>query len=111
MVCCLHGAKTLGFLQQLQTILKGECEQPEVIVNIGTKNIGKKRDVVFQSEYREIGKRLIGRTSSIVISDYSLCHVPVEDRPMNMWLMKWCRGKGFQTFGSFVSFQGWRCPV
>ena len=50
-VCCLPGARVKDISERFQDILKGEGEQPEVVVHIGTNNIGRKRDEVLKYEY------------------------------------------------------------
>lgn len=37
--------------EQLQNILKGDSEQLEAILHVGGNNIGRKMDVILQSEY------------------------------------------------------------
>eukprot|EP00061_Rhincodon_typus_P011584 g36713.t1 len=48
-------------------ILKGEGEQPEVMVHISTNDITRKRDEDLKSEYRELGWKQKGRTNRAVI--------------------------------------------
>eukprot|EP00061_Rhincodon_typus_P018181 g47246.t1 len=55
-------------LDQVYRILKGEDEQPEVVVHIGTNDIARKRNEDLKSEYKELGWKLKGRTSRVVIS-------------------------------------------
>lgn len=43
----LPGAKVEDISKQLQSILKLACEQPEVVVHIGTNNIGRISDGNF----------------------------------------------------------------
>eukprot|EP00061_Rhincodon_typus_P012576 g38397.t1 len=42
--------------ERLPDILKGEAEQPAIIVHIGTNDIGRHLDVVLRNEYRELGR-------------------------------------------------------
>ena len=48
--------------------LKGEGEQPQVVVHIGTNDIGKSRDGDLKQEFRELGWKLRARTNHVVIS-------------------------------------------
>ncbi|XP_059810226.1 uncharacterized protein LOC132383348 [Hypanus sabinus] len=58
MVCCLPGARIQDITDRLQGILKGEGEQPEVVVHVGINDIGKKRKDILQRDFRELGRRL-----------------------------------------------------
>lgn len=59
-----------------------EHEQPEVIVHVGTNDMGRKREEVLKNVNGVLGKRLKSWTSRVVITankrDYSQCHVLVE---------------------------------
>eukprot|EP00061_Rhincodon_typus_P004886 g23665.t1 len=39
MVCCFPGARLRDVSERLQNVLKGEGEQPEVIVHVGTNDM------------------------------------------------------------------------
>eukprot|EP00061_Rhincodon_typus_P003488 g20215.t1 len=54
MICCLPGARVRDVSDRVYRILKGEGEQPEVMVHVGTNDIAGKRDEVLKSEYREL---------------------------------------------------------
>eukprot|EP00061_Rhincodon_typus_P004678 g23167.t1 len=54
MVHCLLVARVKDVSEQLQNILTGKGEQPDVIVHIGTNDIGRQRDGVLRNEYREL---------------------------------------------------------
>lgn len=43
MVCCLLGARVQDLSERLHGILEREGEQPEVVGNDGTNDIGRKR--------------------------------------------------------------------
>ena len=67
-------------------------------------NIGKKRDELLQSEFRELGDKLKSRTSKVIIP--GILPVPHASQSrnrrilqMNMWLEKWCKGDGFKFLG------------
>lgn len=49
------GAQVQEVSDQLQNIHKGEDEPPEVVVYMNTHDIGRKRNNVLQSKYRELG--------------------------------------------------------
>jgi len=52
MVCCLPGARVRDVSERLQDLLKGEGEQPEVVIHIGTNDIGRKSDEILKYEYK-----------------------------------------------------------
>ena len=111
MVCCLPGARAKDVTERLQDILKGEGEQAEVIVHIGTNDIGRKRDEDLKSEYRELGRRLKCRTSLVVISGQLPMPCASESRnrkirQMNAWLESWCSGQGFRFVDHWDLFWG-----
>jgi len=58
MVCCLPGARVHDISDRVFRILKGAGEQPEVVVHIGTNDIGKKRDEDVKNDFRELGWKL-----------------------------------------------------
>ncbi|XP_078253188.1 uncharacterized protein LOC144592470 [Rhinoraja longicauda] len=62
MVCCLPGARVQHITDRLQKILVREGDQPEVVVHVGTNDVGRKRKEVLQREFRELGKALRSRT-------------------------------------------------
>jgi len=51
MVCCLPGARVHDVLDHIFRILKGEGEQPEVVVHVSTNDVGKKRDEVVKNYF------------------------------------------------------------
>eukprot|EP00061_Rhincodon_typus_P007380 g29027.t1 len=111
MVCCLPGARIRNASDQDYRILKGEGEQPEVMVHIGTNDIARKRDEVLKSEYRELGWKLKDRMSRIVISGLLLVPQASEARnreqvQLNMWLQGWCRKEGFRYVKYWDTFWG-----
>eukprot|EP00061_Rhincodon_typus_P007422 g29099.t1 len=48
------GASVKDVSEQLQNILKGEGEQPEIIVHNGINDTGRQRDGVLRNEYRKL---------------------------------------------------------
>lgn len=56
MLCCLPGATIKDVLEWLQSTLKREGEQSEVLVDIGTNKIGRNGEEVLHSENRELGR-------------------------------------------------------
>jgi len=111
MVCCLPGARVKDVSERAWDILKGEGEQPEVVVHIGTNDVGRKSEEVLQGEFRELGSKLKKRTSRVVIS--GLLPVPraseVRNRKIvkiNTWLKSWCRREGFRYLDNWALFQG-----
>jgi len=92
-------------------ILKGEGEQPEVVVHIGTNDIDRKRDVDIKNKFRELGWKLKARTDRVVIS--GLLPVPRareagnrEIVPLKTWLHGWCRREGFRYLDNWSTFWG-----
>jgi len=59
-------------------ILKGEDEQPEVVVHIGTNDIGRERDGDVKNEYREFGWKL--KTGQTELSSLVCCRYHVLAR-------------------------------
>lgn len=55
MVCCLLLLKSrcLGGAAEYS---QGGGEEPQVVVHVGTNGMGRKRDEILQSEYRELAK-------------------------------------------------------
>lgn len=111
MVCCLPGARVRDVSNRVQSILRGEGEQPDVLIHVGTNDIDKKREEVLKRDYRELGWKLRDRTSRVVIS--GLLPVPSASgdkngriRRMNAWLRGWCRRQGFRFLDHWELFWG-----
>ncbi|XP_072136864.1 protein ABHD14A-like isoform X2 [Mobula birostris] len=68
MVCCLPGARVWDVSDQVHDILVQEGKQPEVVIHVGTNDIGRKKDEVLKCEFRELGRRLKNRTSRVAFS-------------------------------------------
>ena len=56
MVVCLPGARVSDVSERVEKILKREGEEPDVVVHIGTNDIGRKREEVLKGEFRELGE-------------------------------------------------------
>ncbi|MBY9153034.1 SGNH/GDSL hydrolase family protein [Pseudomonas aeruginosa] len=111
MVCCLPGARVHDVSDRVFRILKGEGEQPEVVVHIGTNDVGKKGGVDVRSEFRELGWKLKARTDRVVISGLLPAPRDSEARnreraQLNTWLQEWCRREGFQFLDNWTAFWG-----
>ncbi|XP_055508716.1 uncharacterized protein LOC129707614 [Leucoraja erinacea] len=111
MVVCLPGAKVSDVSQRIQDIQKSEGEEPEVVVHIGTNDIGKKREEVLKGGFRELGGELRKRTKKVTIS--GLLPVPRDSESrngarwrINAWLKDWCRGQGFKFLDHWDFFWG-----
>ena len=111
LVCCLPGARVRDVSDRVFGILKGEGEQPQVVVHIGTNNIGKKRDGDVRQVFRELGWKLRARTNRVLFS--GLLPVPRdsemrnrEREQLNTWLQGWCRREGFRYLDNWGSFWG-----
>jgi len=65
-MCCLPGAIARDVSDRVFGIFKGEGEQPQVVVHIGTSDIGKKRDGDVRQVFRELGWKLRARTIRVV---------------------------------------------
>ena len=61
MVCCLPGARVRDVSDRVFRSLKGDGEQSQVVVHIGTNYIGKRRDGDLKQEFRELGWKLRGK--------------------------------------------------
>ncbi|XP_078264753.1 uncharacterized protein LOC144598479 [Rhinoraja longicauda] len=48
MVCCLPGARVQDITGRLHNILAREGDQPEVVVHVGTTDVGRKRKEILQ---------------------------------------------------------------
>ena len=101
MVVCLPGARVRDVSDRVQDILEWEGDQPEVVVHVGTNNIGRNSEEVLKREYRELGRKLRSRTTKVVIS--GLLPVPRDSEyrnrmrwRINVWLRDWSRGQGFR---------------
>ncbi|XP_062894515.1 V-set and immunoglobulin domain-containing protein 10-like 2 [Mobula hypostoma] len=68
MVCCLPDARVQDVSDWVHDILVREGKQPEVVIHVGTNDIGRKRDEVLKCEFRELGRRLKNRTSRVAFS-------------------------------------------
>ena len=115
MVVCLPGARVWDVSERVQDILKWEGEEPEVVVHIGTNDIGRKREEVLKGEFRELGGELRRRTAKVTIS--GLLPVPRDSESrngarwrINAWLKDWCRGQGFKFLDHWDLFWG-RCDL
>ncbi|XP_051897466.1 40S ribosomal protein S24 isoform X2 [Pristis pectinata] len=111
MVCCLPGARVRDVTDRVHRILEREGEQPEVVVHVGTNDIGRKGDEVLKSEIRELGRRLRNRTSRVAI--LGLLPVPRDSEgrnrrrwQINAWLRSWCRREGFRFLDYWDLFSG-----
>ena len=111
MVVCLPGARVRDISDRIQGILKWEGEEPEVVVHIGTNDIGRKGEEVLKQEYRELGRQFRRRTTKVIIS--GLLPVPRDSESrngsrwrMNAWLRDWCRGQGFKFLDHWDLFWG-----
>ncbi|XP_055521107.1 uncharacterized protein LOC129715270 [Leucoraja erinacea] len=115
MVVCLPSARVSDVSQRVQDILKSEGEEPEVVVHIGTNDIGKKREEVLKGEFRELGGELRKRAKKVTIS--GLLPVPRDSESrngarwrINAWLKDWCSGQGFKFLDHWDLFCG-RCDL
>ncbi|XP_078056734.1 uncharacterized protein LOC144480983 [Mustelus asterias] len=111
LVCCLPGARVFDVSDRVFKILKGEGDQPQVVVHTGTNDIGRKRDGDVRQKFRELGWKLRARTNRVVIS--GLLPVPRaseernrEREQLNTWLQEWCRREGFRYLDNWRSFWG-----
>ena len=113
MVVCLPGARVRDVSDRVQGILKWEGMEPEVVVHIGTNDIGRKGEEVLKQEYKELGWQLRRRTAKVVMS--GLLPVPRDSERrneirwrMNAWLRDWSRGQGFKFMDHWDLFWGRR---
>lgn len=111
MVCCLPDAKVRDVSDRVFRILKGEGKQSQVVVHIGTNDIGKKRDGDLKQEFLELGWKLRAKTKHVVIS--GTLPVPRDSElrnrervQLNMWLQGWCRREGFRYVDNWNTFWG-----
>jgi len=111
MVCCLPDARVRDVSDRVFRILKGEGEQSQVVVHIGTNDIGTRRDRDVKQEFREMGWKLRARTKHVVIS--GMLPVPRDSEwrnrervELNMWLQGWCRREGFSYVDNWNTFWG-----
>lgn len=111
MVCCLPGARVRDVSDRVQSILRREGEQPEVLVHVGTNDMDRKREEVLKKDYWELGRKLKSRTSRVIISGL-LPELRANDgknsriKQMNVWLSNWCRGQGFKFLDHWDLFWG-----
>ncbi|XP_072103118.1 uncharacterized protein [Mobula birostris] len=68
MVCCLPGARVRDVSDRVHDILVRKGKQPEVVIHVGTNDIGRKGDEVLKCEFRELGRRLKNRSSRVAFS-------------------------------------------
>ncbi|XP_055498195.1 uncharacterized protein LOC129701166 [Leucoraja erinacea] len=115
MVVCLPGTRVRDVSERVQDILKWEGEEPEVVVHIGTNDIGRKREAVLKGEFRELGRELRRRTAKVTIS--GLLPVPRDSESsngarwrINEWMKDWCSGYGFKFLDHWELFWG-RCDL
>ncbi|XP_059499497.1 uncharacterized protein LOC132207556 [Stegostoma tigrinum] len=110
-VCCLPGARVRDVSDRVYKVLKGEGEQPEIVLHIGTNDIARNRFEDIKSDFRELGWKLQSRTNRVVFS--GLLPVPrdseVRNREraqLNTWLRSWCRREGFRYVDNWDAFWG-----
>ncbi|XP_042201825.1 NACHT, LRR and PYD domains-containing protein 12-like [Callorhinchus milii] len=60
--------EVVDFTERMDKILRGEGDCSEVVVHVGTHDIGKKRAEMLQGEYQKLGSKLNSSTSKVVIS-------------------------------------------
>jgi len=111
LVCCLPGARARDVLGRVFGILKGEGEQPQLVVHIGTNVIGRNSDWNVRQVSRQLGWKLRARTNRVLFS--GLLHVPRdsemrnrETEQLNTRLQEWCRREGFRYLDNWSSFWG-----
>ncbi|XP_059846282.1 uncharacterized protein LOC132405470 [Hypanus sabinus] len=111
MVCCLPGARVRDISDRVQAILESEGMNPDVVVHVGTNDVGKVSEGVLLREFRELGVKLKGRTSRVTIS--GLLPVPRASEAKNRMIMHintrlraWCRKEGFRFLDNWSLFQG-----
>ncbi|XP_059824367.1 hydroxyacid oxidase 2 isoform X1 [Hypanus sabinus] len=111
MVCCLPGARVWDISDRVQAILESEGMNPDVVVHVGTNDVGKVSEGVLLREFRELGVKLKGRTSRVTIS--GLLPVPHVSEAKNRMIMHintrlraWCRKEGFRFLDNWSLFQG-----
>ena len=111
LVCCLPGARVSDVSERIFQVLKGEGEQPQVVVHIGTNDVGRRGDKDVRQAFRELGWKLKVRTNRVVIS--GLLPAPRysemrnrEREELNTWLQGWCRREGFSFLDNWGSFWG-----
>ena len=97
-VCCLPGALVRHIADQVDRLLGGAGEDPAVMVQVGTNDIGRGRWRVL-NDFRDLGAKLRSRTSKVVFSE--ILPVPratperqQEIREVNKWLRSWCSKEG-----------------
>ena len=111
MVCCFPGAGVRDITDRVQVILEREGENPDVVVHVGTNDVGRMSEGVLRREFRELGEKLKSRTSRVTIS--GLLPVPRASEArnrkitqINAWLRGWCRREGFRFLDNWALFQG-----
>ena len=84
---------------------------PDVVVHVGTNDVGRMSEGVLLREFRELGVKLKGRTSRVTIS--GLLPVPRASEAKNRMIMHintrlraWCRTEGFRFLDNWTLFQG-----
>ncbi|XP_072928743.1 uncharacterized protein [Hemitrygon akajei] len=111
MVCCFPGARVRDISDRVQVILEREGKNPDVVVHVGTNDVGRMSEGVLRREFRELGAKLKSRTSRVTIS--GLLPVPRASEArnrriiqINTWLRGWCRREGFRFVDNWALFQG-----
>ena len=111
LVCCLPGAGVQDISERVFKTLRGEGEQPQVIVHVGTHDIGKLREGDIKQRFMELGWKLKAKSNRVVIS--GLLPVPrdsleknKERESLNSWLKGWCTKEGFRYLNNWGSFWG-----
>ena len=101
LVCCLPGAGVQDVSERIFKTLRGEGDQPQVIIHVGTHDIGRLREGDIKQRFMELGWKLKAKSDRVVIS--GLLPVPRdslernrERESLNSWLRGWCRREGFK---------------
>jgi len=81
LVCCLPGARVSDVSERVFQVLKGEGEQSQVVVHIGTNDVGRKGDKDVRQAFKKLGWKLKARTNRVVIS--GLLPVPRDSETRN----------------------------
>ena len=86
MVCCLPGARVRDISNGVQAILEKEGMNPDVVLHVGTHDVGRMSEGVLLREFRELGVKLKGRSSRVTIS--GLLPVPRASEAKNRMIMQ-----------------------
>lgn len=115
LVCCLPGAGVRDVSDRVFRTLRGEGDKPQVIVHVGTHDIGRIGEGDIRQGFMELGWKLKAKTDRVVIS--GLLPVPRdslernrEREGLNSWLRGWCRREGFRYLSNWGSYWG-RCDL